>query len=155
MPFLALLKLIPLKDFGYLAIVLAVVGAFAWTYHKGEVRIEAKDAALRAAAVALNKASENLADIKEIQLERTYTHIVDSSAIASTGLVCHNAAAPAEPLAAGNERPAANAASGAVPTGSFDPSGPILTLLRDSDAQVNALISKVYLLEDELEGKTK
>lgn len=151
---LALLKLIPLKDFGYLAILLAVLGAFAWTYHKGELRIEAKDTALRAAAVALNKAAENLSDIKEIQIERTYTHIVTAPPIVSTGsLVCHTTA-PVQPSPAAGG-PVAPAASGTVPAGSFDPTGPILTLLRDSDAQVNALIDTVLNLQAELEGKTK
>src|SRR5277367_5085515 len=119
---LALLKLIPLKDFGYLAIILAIVAAFAWTYHKGELRIENKDVALRAAAVALNTASENLADIKEIQIERTYTHIVSAPAIANTGLVCH-AAAPVQPNPAGGSGQSNPSAPDVLPAGSFDPSG--------------------------------
>jgi hypothetical protein len=147
---LALLKLIPLKDILWAA---ALIGAVWFVYHKGELRIEEKDAALRAAAIALNKASAQLADIKEIQIERTYTHIVEAPPVASTGLVCHAAAAvkPNTPTG-GPEDPAK---TNVLPTGSFDPSGPILTLLRDADAQVSALIDTVFALEAELQGQTK
>src|SRR5277367_3157647 len=116
---LALLKLIPLKDILW---ALALGAAVFFVYHKGELRIEQKDAALRAAAIALNKASENLADIKEIQIERTYTHIVSAPAIANTGLVCH-AAAPVQPNPAGGSGQSNPSAPDVLPAGSFDPSG--------------------------------
>lgn len=147
---LALLKLIPLKDILW-AIAL---GAAAWfIYNKGELRIEKKDAALRAAAAALNTASQSLADIQELNIGKVYEKYITLPPIASTGLVCH-AAAPVQSSAAGGG-PKADAAAAAVPAGSFDPSGPLLTLLRDSDEQITGLIATVLILENELQGKTK
>jgi hypothetical protein len=151
---LALLKFISPKEWLLLAVIVAFGIYTARIYRDGEQRIEAKDAALRAAAVALNKASEQLADIKEIQIERTYTHIVDAPAVPSTGLVCRSAA-PVKPDAAKGSGSADTAAPDVLPPRSFDPSGPILTLLRAADAQVNALIDRNLELEAELQGVTK
>lgn len=157
---LALLKLVPLKDWLYIGCIAVLLAGFAsYTVHErhvGEAVIEKKDAALKAAAVALNTASEHLADIKEIQIETQFKYIVDSAPVASTGLVCHNATPSAEqPHAAASEGPSDPAAANVLPSGSFDPSGPLLTLLRDADAQVNALLDRNAELEDLLDGKTQ
>lgn len=150
---LALLKLIPLRDWCYLAILLAVLAAFGWTYHKGEETIKAKDALLNQAAVALNLSVEHAAEINEIPIGRTYEKIITSAPVPNTGLVCH-ATAPVKPQTA-DYRPEAPYKAAALPGGGFDPSGPILTLLRDSDAQVDGLIDTIQVLKDELQGKTK
>lgn len=157
---IALLKFIPLKDWLYVGCIAVLLAGFAsYTVHErhvGEAKIEKKDAALRAAATALNTASENLADIKEIRIETQYKYIVDSAPVANTGLVCHNTAPAAEqPHAVASEGSANTATTDVLPSGSFDPSGPLLTLLRDADAQVNALLDRNAELEDELQGKTK
>jgi hypothetical protein len=152
---LALLKLISPKEWLLLAVIVAFGIYTARIYRDGEQRIEAKDAALRAAAVALNKASEQLADLKEIQIERTYTHIVDAPAIKYPNLVCRNTAAAVKPDAAKSGGSADNSAPDVLPTGSGDIGGSILTLLRNADAQVNALIDRNAELEGLLEGVTK
>lgn len=151
---LAFLKLISPKEW-LLVAALAALGAYtAYIFHDGEVRIEKKNAALRAAAVALNTAAEGLANIKEIQIETQYKYIVDSAPVADTGLVCHNAA-PEQPSAAESTGSANPAAPDVLPSGNFDPSGATLTLLRAADAQVNALLDRNAELEAELEGATK
>jgi hypothetical protein len=152
---LALLKLISPKEWLLLAAIV-LLGLYTMkVYEDGEHRIEKKDAALHAAAVALNKASENLADIKEISIERTYTHIVSAPPIGNVGLLCHSTVAAVKPDAAKGSGSANTSAPDVLPTREFDPSGPILTLLRNADAQVNALIDRNAELEGLLEGVTK
>jgi hypothetical protein len=155
MPFLALLKLVSPREWLWIA-ALALVGFLAWRiYAAGEHRIEAKDAALRAAAVALNKASEQLADLKEISIERTYTHIVDAPPVANVGLLCHSTVATVKPGPAKSGGSANNGTPDVLPTREFDPSGALLSLLRAADAQVNALIDRDLELEALLQGVTK
>jgi hypothetical protein len=152
---LAFLGLIKPREWLMLGVIVAL-GFILWrTFDAGERRVEAKNAALRSAAIALNKASENLADLKEIQIERTYTHIVSAPAVPNTGLVCRNTVAAVKPDSAKGSGPANNGAPDVLPTREFDPSGALLTLLRDADAQVNALIDRDLELEAELKGATK
>ncbi len=150
---LALLKLLNPKEWLLVAGLLAT-SFLAWhLYSAGEQRIEKKDAALKAAAIALNVASANLAEIKEIDLGHVYEKIIQLPPVPSTSLVCH-AAAAVKPQApdSGSE---SHAASAQLPAGGFDPSGPILTLLRDDDATIAYLQNTVLNLQAELEGKTK
>lgn len=155
---LALLKLIPLKDWLYGALIVALLAGFgAYTIHErhiGEQKVEKKDAALRAAATALNTASEHLADIKEIAIGQVYEKVIALPAIPDApGLVCHNAA----PVKSGapDYRPEAPGSAAQLPDGGFNPSGGLLTLLRNDDAQINGLIDTVLNLQAELEGQTK
>lgn len=149
----AILKLLPLKTYLWIAAIIAAGILCLWIYHRGEVRIEKKDVALRAAAVALNKASENLAQIKEIEIGHSYEKIIQLPPVHDAGVVCHNTA-PVQPQApvGGSKDPGAVAQ---LPQGDFDPSGALITLLSDDDAQIDALIDTVLVLQDELEGKTK
>lgn len=145
------LKLVPWK---YLAYVAVLLGAVFFVYHRGELRIEKKDAALRAAAVALNTASEHLAEIKEISIGQTYEKIILQSAVPDApGLVCHNSA-PVQSEAP-DYRPEAPGKVAQLPDGGFNPSGAILTLLRNDDAQISGLIDTVLNLRVELEGQTQ
>ncbi len=156
----ALLKFVPLKDWLYGAMIVALLAAFgAYTVHErhiGEAKIEKKDAALRAAATALNAASERLAEIKEIDVGHTYEKIILQSPIANApGLVCVNSAPAAEQPQTANGGPGAAGTKEELRDGSFNPSGELLTLLRDDDAQITGLIDTVLILENELEGRTK
>lgn len=157
---IALLKLIPLKDYAWAALVLVLLGAFgAYTVHErhvGEAKIEKKDAALRAAATALNTASENLADIKELNIGKVYEKYITLPAIPDApGLVCVNTApATEQPQTAGN-RSGSSSEDAKLPDGGFNPSGELLTLLSNDDAQIAGLIDTVLNLESELQGKTK
>ncbi len=150
---LALLKLIPGKDIFYGVLIAALLAGFGWyTVHErhiGAAKVEAKDLALRKAATALNVAAEHLAEIKEIQIGRTYEKIILRSVPDAPGLVCHNSAPAVEPKSA-DAGPEDHGAATPLPDGGFNPSGGLLTLLRDSDAQVDALIDTVLNLEEEL-----
>jgi hypothetical protein len=67
--------------------------------------------------------------------------------------VCHNSA-PVKPQTTDNRsEPAVTATQ--LPDGGFNPSGALLTLFRDDDAQINGLIDTVLNLQAELEGQTK
>jgi hypothetical protein len=151
----ALLKLISPKEWLLLAVIVAFGVYTARIYRDGEQRIEAKDAALRAAAVALNKASEQLADIKEISIERTYDKIISAPPIANAGLLCSNTTAAVKSDTTKSGGSADLATPDVLPTNSFDPSGALLTLSRAADAQVNALIDRNAELEAELRGAAK
>jgi hypothetical protein len=152
---LALLKLISPKEWLLLAAIV-LLGLYTMkVYEDGEHRVEKKDAALRAAAVALNKASENLADLKEIEIERTYTKIISAPPIANAGLLCSNTTAAVKSDTTKSGGSADLTTPDILPTDSFDPSGALLTLSRAADAQVNALIDRNAELEAELRGASK
>lgn len=151
--------LTPYKGYLYGALGVLGLSVFGWyTVHERNVahaEDAKKSAALVAASVALNKASEQLADIKELNIGKVYEKYITLPPIADDpGLVCVNTAPAEQPKAADN-RPGADGTEAVVPVGSFNPSGAILTLLSDDDAQINGLIDTVLVLEAELEGKTK
>lgn len=157
---LALLKLIPLKDWLYIGCIAVLLAGFAsYTVHErhvGEAVVEKKDVALRAAAAALNKASENLADLNEINIGKVYEKYITAPPIADApGLVCVNTAPAAEQPQTADNRSGTADPKAELPNGGFNPSGELLTLLRSDDAQINGLIDTVLNLEAELEGKTK
>lgn len=150
---LAFLKLVTPKEWCYLGIIMALAIFSARIYRAGEHRIEQKDAALRAVAVALNHELEKSAEIKEIQIGHTYEKIIQLPAVHDAGVVCHNTA-PVQPQPAdGGSK--TDGAGPQLPAGDFDPSGALLTLLSDDDAQIDGLIDTVQVLQAELEGKTK
>lgn len=153
---LAFLKLIPVKDWLYAAAIALLLGLFTWytihERHEGAEKIEQKDAALQAAAIALNKASESLADIKELNVGKVYEKYITLPPIVSTGSLVCKQSAPVQPSAPA-DRSEDHGTAAVVPSGGFDPTGPILTLLSDDDAQIAALISTVKILVDELNGK--
>lgn len=153
----AALKLIsPLHYFyGVLLAALLVFGVYEREHliGAGEAKIEKKDTALRQAAMALNVAAENLAEVKEISIGRTYEKIILQPVPAASGLVCHNFAA-VEPKGAPSG-PKDISPAEQLPGGGFNPSSGLLTLLRNDDAQIDALIDTVLNLENELVGKTE
>lgn len=150
--------LTPFKGYLYGASAALLLGAFGWyTYHERAVehaKDEKKTAALIAASVALNKASQQLADIKELNIGQVYEKYVTLPPIRDAGLVCVNTSAPVQPATAAN-RPGDTGQDAQLRDGSFDPSGTILTLLSDDDAHIAALVDTVLNLESELLGTTK
>lgn len=156
---LALLKLIPIKDWVYLSLIVALGLAFgAYTIHErhiGEAKIEQKDNALRAAATALNTASSKLAQTKETQIVHTFEVAIQAPPVLNTpGLVCANSTPSAVEPAGADHRPEADGASASRADDVFNPSGALRTDARDADAQINGLIDTVLVLEAELQGKT-
>ena len=153
----SVLKLImPHAFYGVIIAALVAFGVYEREHliGEGEKKIEAKDVALRKAAAALNTAAEQLADIKEIPIGRTYEKTILVPVPAAPGLVCHNSAPAKQPEAAASG-PKVDAPADVLPGGSFNPSGGLLTLLRNADAQVIGLQDTVRNLNGELAGNTQ
>lgn len=155
---LALLKLIPGSDifYGTLIGLVLLVGGGAWIHHdhteqaKGAAVVAAQDTKLATVTKQRDDALAAAAshDLDEIGV--TYHAKLAVPAVADTGIVCHNAALP--PVRGATPTPASGGpvsdASPVLPSaGSFDPSGPTLTVLRDADDQVIALQATVTRLE--------
>lgn len=154
-----ILSAIGIKDYLYAGLAALLLSAGIYGVHHertiGAAKVEAKDSALRAASVALNKASEQLADIKELNIGKVYEKYISLPPVADAGLVCHGpAAATVQPQASG-DRPELNGPPTPRADDVFDPSGALLTDSRDADAQINGLIDTVLNLEAELQGVTK
>jgi hypothetical protein len=152
-PFLVLLKLISPREWLLVALLAASGALLLHVYHAGEAKIERKDTALRAAAAALNRAAENLADIKEAQIGQHFRYIIKNPIADAPGLVCHNSA-PVQSTPS-DRGPGADGQATQLSDGGFNPSGALLTLLADDDAQIEGLIDTVLNLQDELTGKTR
>lgn len=148
-----------LKPYLIGAAAVAALSVFGWyTVHERNVEhaIDAKkSAALVAASVALNTASAQLADIKEIEIGRVYEKHISEPAVPNVGLVCHGPAVAAVQPNASSDRPEPNGSAPPRADDVFDPSGALLTDSRDADAQIAGLIATVLNLEAELEGVTK
>lgn len=136
-----------IKSYLWIALGLCLLaGGSYWTIHERHVG----KAELTAVQTKLNAAVEKTAEIQEIPIGRTYEKIITSPAIANTGLVCHSTTVQSQTP---DYRPESPGTTAQVPAGGFDPSGPILTLLRDSDAQIDGLINTVGVLQTELAAK--
>jgi hypothetical protein len=155
---LALLKLIPGSDifYGTLIGLVLIVGGGAWVHHdhveqaKGAAVVTAQDAKLADVTKQRDDALAAAAshDLDEIGV--TYHAKLAVPAVADTGIVCRSSAVPPVRSAAtapAQGGPVSDAASVLPSAGSFDPSGPTLTALRDADDQVIALQATVTRLE--------
>jgi hypothetical protein len=150
-----LLKLIPSKDYIYCGVIAALLAGFGWyTYHERAVE-HAKDlAADRKQVAALIAKDKIIADNAQLDLIEVGQHekiVLAAPPIPNAGLVCRS---PSSTAVAASPSDAVQSAgkSSPVPAGSFDPSGAILTLLSDSDAQVNALIEANEILTGYIEA---
>lgn len=155
---MALLSLIPFKDWVYGAIIASLLVAFGvYTHHErvlGEQKIVAIDAKAAAAAEAKVKAATDAAQLTEIHNAVVYKQIISSPLVADTGLVCKRAAAPGSTVPPAGSGSGAAAGSPVADSGSgsaFDPSGAILTRGRDADAQISYLQNRVKELEGQME----
>lgn len=139
----------PILHYIYGAIIALLIGSFVWyTIHErniGEAKIEAADAA-HAAAIA--KKDQTIADNAQLQLVEIGNHekiALAAPAIADTGLVCVAPGSAPAPVAASGD--SGSKPVDVVPSGSFDPSGAILTLLRNDDTRINDLLDSIAVLE--------
>lgn len=152
---LALLKLIPFKDWVYCGVILSLLAAFGWytvhERHEGAAIILAADKKLADAVAAKDKIIHDNAQLELIDIGKHEKIALAAAPIPNAGLVCSSPRSPTVTASSGNTVESAGQ-SGAVPAGSFDPSGAILTLLRDSDNQVNALIDANEILTGYIEA---
>ena len=143
-----------LKVYLYGAVIALLLIGICFIYYRGEQHMEQQQAALNAAAAALNQAAGALAERKESQIVLQYqTDISAPAPVNSPGLVCHNEA-KLQPHAAAY-RPEITFDTETRTDGLFNPSGALRLDARESDAQIKALIATVHVLESELRGTTK
>lgn len=115
--------------------------------HEGEQKIEVAEAA-HAKIVAAKDLKIQAAEQEAANAVGTvYEKAIVVPAVGDVGLVCRSAA-PATNSPASAKAGSGDAGATVEPSpGVFDPSGAILTLLRDDDAQINALIDEVGILQ--------
>ena len=154
--FAVLKKLIPIRDWLYAGAFIALLAGFGWFVHHerqvGEQKIEAADARAAAAQLALNKAKEAAAQTASTTIGATYEKVVRIPVVGDLGVSCvrNNAPAGSDVSKTADNRsgnPQAPIGGNAAP---FDPTGAALTVGRDADAQINALIDTVNALTAEM-----
>jgi hypothetical protein len=152
---LAFLKVIPVKDWIYGAVIALLLAGFGWytvhERHEGAAKILAADKKLVDAVAAKDQIIHDNAQLELVNVGNHEKIALAAPPIANAGLVCHSPGRVAASASSGDV-PQPTDKSGAVPAGGFDPSGAILTLLRDSDAQVNGLIESNEILEGYIEA---
>lgn len=158
----ALLALVPVKDWIYGGLIVALLAGFGiYTVHErheGAAKIEAADARTAAVAVTKDKAIEAAAQTASNNIGETYEKAVAIPAIADLGISCVRNFAPASgqlPKTADSGSGAAQAAPVVGSSPAFDPSGPTLTVGRDDDALIAALQHQVKVLLDAMNGRAK
>jgi hypothetical protein len=151
----ALLALIPVKDWVYGGIIAALLVGFGWytvhERHEGAEKILAADKKLADTVAAKDKIIADNAQLELVDVGNHEKLALAAPPIPDAGLVCQSSSSPTVAANSGDSNKPANQ-SGTVSAGSFDPSGAILTLLRDSDVQVNALIDANEILTGYIEA---
>jgi len=146
---LALLKLIPLKDYIYGAIIVTLLVLVGICKHDHAVVKEVKQ--VGNAAVKVVKADDVTAEKTETQSALIYKQIVRIPDVSDLGIVCSNPgrstlpAASTQPGAGAGEQPTDG---GARPK--YDPSGAALTRGAQADAQIAYLQRRVHELEAQM-----
>lgn len=144
MPILALLKLIPLKDWLYCGIIAALLAGFGvYTIHErhvGAQRIELADQRAVAAETARNKAIETAA-VSEVNVSvQKYQAAVAAPTLPAPRIVCHAANSGPVPGHAGSPGAGDDRTNVPESTGpSFDPAEHVLAAGKQADAQVTLL----------------
>jgi HAMP domain-containing protein len=153
---------LPLKDYLYLGIILALIAGFGWyTYHErsiGRAQIEASDAKLAAANKERNDALTTTAALANSVSQKDYDHVVSVPVINAPvpNRLCKPASAnlmPATPGAAGSgNAQAAGAAEDAGSTSELQRfADSAVQIARDADAQVQALQTIINNLRNTME----
>jgi hypothetical protein len=159
---LALLKLVPIKDWIYAGIIVALLAAFGWyTAHErgiGEKKIEAADAKVAAAQIVHNEEVENgvkskLADA----LEKYELAPVVPTAAPLPRVVCHATGGGVVPggRSAGSGSDGAGASVPAPATAAdagFDPAPAVSEDGLDGDKEILRLKAKVVLLQETVQA---
>jgi hypothetical protein len=148
MPFLALLKMLSLKEWLVIAALLALLAGGGWLYRHGEQHIEAQDAKLAALDQHKIATAETVAQTTESQNALIWKQTVSIPAVPDIGIVCKSTNSSVVPKAnKGVGAPAGDSASisGEGPT--FDPSGALLTRAAQADAQITYLQNRIRELE--------
>ena len=155
---LALLKLIPFKDWVYGSIIVALLAGFGWyTHHErqvGATKLQAAVTQVADRAEAAVVAANTVAKTAETQNAKVYTQVVVTPVPRPLGIVCHRTGPGSNPV------PQAHAVAGAAvgkpaadrgAEASYDPSGPALAVGRQADAEIAYLQARVKELETQME----
>lgn len=157
------------KTYFYGAIVVIICASAIWAVeherHVGEAKVEARDViintqrtAIAAAATQHTKDVQALAQALSDQIGDTFEKAVAAPVTAPLHVLCYRpTAAPAGgdlPKTAGNKSGAVSPPDQRTET-PVDIGPPVVTVGKDSDAQINALIDEIKVLTDAMNGKTK
>jgi hypothetical protein len=152
---LALLKLIPLKDWFYAALLIAA-GILCFHFYKdGEAKVAAADTKVAIAAIVRDQAITAAAQAKSTSIGVIYEKAVVVPPVADLGIVCHapiSRPVPEATVSTGSP-PSPAPVIGSSPA--FDPTGPALTIGRDDDALIAALQAEIQALLNAMSGNTK
>jgi hypothetical protein len=147
---LALLKLIPIKDYIYGAIIAALLVFIGICKHDHTVVKEVKQ--IGTAAQAVVKTDDATAEKTETQSALIYKQAVVIPAVGDVGIECVRDSssgalpAPVAGTGAAASQPAADSGGGPQ----YDPSGAALTRARAADAQIAYLQRRVKELEAQM-----
>jgi len=149
---IALLKLIPIKDYLWAALLI-VVGCFALHYKHLEHEVQQVKVVGKAAEADVKKV-DAVAQTTETQNAIIYEKAVAIPAIADIGLSCvRHTGGSQVPAADPQQGAAARDRSADSPEGPpYDPSGAVLTRGADADAQIAYLQARIKELETQMNG---
>lgn len=155
---LALLKLIPLKDWVYGGIIAALlVGFGVYTHHErviGETKEVAAVTKVADKAEAKVTAANVAAQTTETTNAKTYDQTVAAPPVLDLGVVCQRIHAGSDQVSQAGSVPTSGVGEQQADSTvgpSFDPSGAALTRGLDADAQITYLQGRVHELEKQME----
>jgi hypothetical protein len=141
----------PIERYVWGAILAAVIGLGVYEHfhliHEGEAKIEAVEAAHAKIVAAKDQQIEAAAQAAASKVSEDYETALSRPSVADTGLVCQSPAAAPNHSAPADVGPRDAGAPAPRTDDVFDPSGALLTDSRDADAQINALIDEVQVLQ--------
>lgn len=142
------------KDWKYLVVIAALLGAVGWVYHRGETHIEAADAKVAAAQEIHNREVQNVIKAKVAAAVADYVALAPIPVPAVVPhLVCY-ASGSGEVRAGGSPARGGDATGAAVPAGAaaahegFNPAPAVSATGTAADAEIDHLQRKVRLLQD-------
>ena len=147
---LALLKLIPFKDYLWAALLL-VVGCFALHYRSMEHQIQQTAVVAKAAQADVKKVDAQ-AQTTETQNAIIYEKAVAIPAIADIGLSCvrHTSGGQVPPAVAVQGASSGDHAADSEQGPPYDPSGSVLTRGAQADAEIAYLQARIAELEKQM-----
>lgn len=156
------LKLIPVRDWLYLAVIAGLLITGAMWLHKHDNKVAAaaqavvvqQDTKVAQAAEKQVVAGTATAETTETQNAQTYDKTTAGPAVPGVGLVCKRAAPAARgplPQAGSVTAPGAGDAGPDGGVGpAYDPSGPLLERAKRADAQIVYLQGRIHELEQQM-----
>lgn len=144
----------PVLHYVYGAIIALLISGFtAFIIHERHEAAAAVVAADKAHAAVIAKKDQTIADNTQLELIDVGNHekiALAAPPVPNSGLVCVAPRQPAAPTSTQSDSQPRQVEQ--LPSRSFDPSGAILTLLRDDDTRINDLVDTVEILNGYIEA---